>query len=126
MIIYNERHLKRVLRHYINENYNISRTNLSLDEDCPEPRDIETPEVGKVIEIPILGGLYFPICFLLMTQLYDPFSTKKYIVLTELYSYIQLPCAESRHSQKGCTFPVQITRTSTPGFNRLRRNHDTY
>lgn len=62
VIIFNEKHLKRVLRQYINEYYNVSRTHLSLGKDCPEPRDIETPEMGKIVEIPILGGLHQRYC----------------------------------------------------------------
>jgi len=62
LIIFNEKHLKRVLSQYINEYYNVSRTHLSLDKDCPEPRDIETPEMGKIGDIPILGGLHHRYC----------------------------------------------------------------
>ncbi len=58
VIIFNEKHLKSVLHKYFNEYYNVSRTHLSLDKDCPEPRAIETPEMGKIVEIPILGGLH--------------------------------------------------------------------
>ncbi|MBZ0266242.1 integrase core domain-containing protein [bacterium] len=58
VIIFNENHLKRVLRQYIEGYYNVSRTHLSLEKDCPEPCDIETFEMGKIVEIPILGGLY--------------------------------------------------------------------
>ncbi|MBZ0264205.1 integrase core domain-containing protein [bacterium] len=58
VIIFNEKHLKRVLRQYIEGYYNVSRTHLSLDKDWPEPRVIETPEMGKIVGIPILGGLH--------------------------------------------------------------------
>ena len=29
----------------------------SLAQDCPEPRVVEPPDQGKIIELPLLGGL---------------------------------------------------------------------
>ena len=58
VIILNEKHLKRMLRQYINEYYNVSRTHLSLGKDCPDSRSVEPQEIGEVKEIPILGGLH--------------------------------------------------------------------
>jgi hypothetical protein len=34
------------------------RTHLSLEMDGPEPRPVQSPEHGKVIEIPEVGGLH--------------------------------------------------------------------
>jgi putative transposase len=31
---------------------------LSLGKDAPEPRAVEPPETGKVIELPVVGGLH--------------------------------------------------------------------
>ncbi len=59
MIVINERHLMRVLKSYF-EYYHSSRTHLGLEKDCPEPRAVEGPEVGKVIAMPKAGGLHHP------------------------------------------------------------------
>ena len=31
---------------------------LSLDGDCPKPRQVHPPEMGKVVELPQVGGLH--------------------------------------------------------------------
>jgi putative transposase len=56
LVIFNERHLRRVLASYV-DYYHRTRTHLSLDKDCPDPRPIEPPS-GKVIAIPQVGGLH--------------------------------------------------------------------
>ena len=56
-IIFNERHLRRVLKGYIRY-YNEDRTHLGLDKDCPEPRAIELPAAGSVQSEPMVGGLH--------------------------------------------------------------------
>jgi putative transposase len=38
--------------------YHRSRTHLSLDKDAPEPRDVQPPKLGEVVEIPEVGGLH--------------------------------------------------------------------
>jgi putative transposase len=57
ILIVNERHLRRVLAAYITY-YHQSRTHLSLDKDCPEPRPIQPPATGTIIAIPQVGGLH--------------------------------------------------------------------
>ncbi len=57
VIILNERHLKRILRSYI-EYYHHSRTHLSLDRNAPVPRKVEQRGYGKVVAIPMVGGLH--------------------------------------------------------------------
>jgi transposase InsO family protein len=57
VIVLNERHLKRLLSEYVSY-YHRFRTHLSLDMDCPETRAIESPETGRVIAVPELGGLH--------------------------------------------------------------------
>jgi hypothetical protein len=59
LIIFNERHLRRVLSSY-EHYYHRSRTHLSLGKDCPEPRPVHPPTHGKVIAIPQVGGLNHP------------------------------------------------------------------
>ena len=57
IVIFNERHLRRVLSSYV-DCYQRTRTHLSLDEDCPDSRTIQHRSVGRVIAIPKVGGLH--------------------------------------------------------------------
>ena len=57
VIVLNEGHLRRRLRAFIGEYHRRSRTHLSLDEDAPDPRSVEPPELGAVIELPRVGEL---------------------------------------------------------------------
>ena len=57
MIIFDERHLRRVLRKYV-DYYHRSRTHLGLEKDCPESRAVEPPKVGPIESEPVLGGLH--------------------------------------------------------------------
>jgi hypothetical protein len=38
--------------------YNRSRTHLSLDKDCPDPRPVMPPRIGRVIAFPQVSGLH--------------------------------------------------------------------
>ena len=51
VIVLDERHLKRILRKYV-DYYHSCRTHLSLEKDAPEPRRVESPAMGKVRAIP--------------------------------------------------------------------------
>ena len=53
-VILNVRHLKRTLASYF-VYYHGSRTHLGLDKQCPIPLPVSS--IGKIIEIPQLGGL---------------------------------------------------------------------
>ena len=57
MIIFDERHLKRVLKEYLGY-YHRSRTHLGLEKDCPTPRPVEPTELGDIHAGPVLGGLH--------------------------------------------------------------------
>jgi len=57
VIVFNERHLRRVLISYLHH-YHRSRTHLSLAKDCPDPRPVRPPSHGKVIAIAQVGGLH--------------------------------------------------------------------
>ncbi len=63
VVVLSERHLRRLLRRYVSDDYHSSRTHLSLGKDSPEPRSVEPPELGEVIELPLVGGfhLWLPI-----------------------------------------------------------------
>jgi putative transposase len=58
VIVMNQRHLRQLLRRFVGEYYHPCRTHLSLDKDSPEPRNVEPPEMGKVVELPVVGGLH--------------------------------------------------------------------
>ena len=57
VIVFNEGSLKRILRSYV-DYYHNSRTHLSLGKDAPATRDVQPPELGRVIEMPVVGGLH--------------------------------------------------------------------
>jgi transposase InsO family protein len=57
VIVLGERHLRRILRQYL-EYYHESRTHLALDKDAPEPREREAADEGKVVALPMVGGLH--------------------------------------------------------------------
>ena len=57
VIILDERHLRRVLKGYF-EYHQQWRTHLSLEMDCPQPRAVQEPSKGEVVEFPEVGGLH--------------------------------------------------------------------
>jgi putative transposase len=57
VVILGEMHLLRILATYF-EYYNRARCHLSLVGDAPEPRSVQGPELGRVVELPEVGGLH--------------------------------------------------------------------
>ncbi len=57
VIVLNEHHLRRILSSYL-DYYHRSRTHLSLEKDCPEPRAVQPPGTGRIVVMPQLGGLH--------------------------------------------------------------------
>jgi len=57
IIVLGEQHLRRILRKYL-EYYHGSGTHLALDKDAPESRERESTDDGKVIALPMVGGLH--------------------------------------------------------------------
>ncbi len=57
VIVLNERNLRERLRSYFRY-YHASRTHLALDKDAPEPRAVEPPDHGRIVALPVLGGLH--------------------------------------------------------------------
>jgi len=55
VIVLGEDHLRRMLWSYFSY-YHDWRTHLSLNRDCPEPRMVQPPEAGQVVEVPEVGG----------------------------------------------------------------------
>jgi putative transposase len=57
VLVLNERHLHRILTQYV-AYYHQARTHLALDKDAPDLRPIARPEVGRIVEVPEVGGLH--------------------------------------------------------------------
>ena len=57
VIVFNERHLRRVLRAYVTY-YQRSRTHLALGKDTPEARAIDPAGSGQIVARPEVGGLH--------------------------------------------------------------------
>jgi hypothetical protein len=57
VVVLGERHLRRVLADYLGH-YQSWRCHQALDMDCPEPRAVQTPGQGRVVEVAEAGGLY--------------------------------------------------------------------
>jgi transposase InsO family protein len=57
VIVLHARHLHRLLSDYL-QYYHCHRTHRALDQDCPQPRPMEPPAQGKIIALPLLGGLH--------------------------------------------------------------------
>ena len=55
VVVFGERHLRHLLHSY-EKYYNGIRTHLSLHKDAPVPRKVQA--VGRVLSLPILGGLH--------------------------------------------------------------------
>jgi transposase InsO family protein len=55
ILVLGERHLRHVLRSYT-EYYNVARTHLSLVKETPVPRAVHA--AGRIVPLPILGGLH--------------------------------------------------------------------
>ena len=57
VIVLNEAHSVRILSEYI-DYYHNARPHQSLDHNTPLPRTVESPDYGRVVSDPILGGLH--------------------------------------------------------------------
>jgi putative transposase len=57
MIVLGERHLKWALKRYFRY-YLDSRTHLSLHKDAPNPRQIQSLDIGNIVQISEVGGLH--------------------------------------------------------------------
>jgi len=57
VLVFNEAHLRRVLREYF-AYYHDARPHQSLDGNAPRPRAIEPPSRGRIVAEPHVGGLH--------------------------------------------------------------------
>ncbi len=55
MLVFGEAHLRQILSSY-GAYYNEARTHLSLSKDAPVSRGVQA--VGRILCLPILGGLH--------------------------------------------------------------------
>jgi putative transposase len=57
VIVFNEAHLRRLLRSYL-AYYNATRPHEALHNESPHPREVQTPAGGRIVAIPQVGGLH--------------------------------------------------------------------
>src|SRR5262250_2985292 len=57
VIVFSEASLSHHLRKFA-DYYHRSRTHLSLQKDTPESRPVQAPEAGRIVAIPVVGGLH--------------------------------------------------------------------
>lgn len=57
VIVFNDRHLKHLLRSYF-AHYHAARTHLALEKQCPQRRPLEEPSQGNIFAFPHSGGLH--------------------------------------------------------------------
>jgi transposase InsO family protein len=57
VIVFNEASLYRHVKSFA-ACYHESRTHLSSGKDAPEPRPVQSPELGRIVAIPQVGGLH--------------------------------------------------------------------
>jgi putative transposase len=57
VVVLNGPHLRRLLSQYLIY-YHGARTHLSLEKDAPEPRPVERPDEGRIVETPMVAGLH--------------------------------------------------------------------
>jgi transposase InsO family protein len=57
IIVLNEKHIRQRMGEYV-AYYHGSRTHLGLDKDCPTHRDVQPRGSGRVVALPVLGGLH--------------------------------------------------------------------
>jgi hypothetical protein len=55
VVVLSETHLRRLLHAYPGY-YHGARTHLSLDKDAPEPRPVERPASGRIVQTPLIGA----------------------------------------------------------------------
>src|SRR5262249_57609341 len=56
VIVFSERHLRRLLRRYL-AYYNAARPHQSLHTDSPHAREVQPPASGRFVATPQVGGL---------------------------------------------------------------------
>jgi len=57
VIVLGEGHLRKILKSYL-EYYHRSPDSLGAEQDAPEPRTVQPPGMGEIVELPQLGGLH--------------------------------------------------------------------
>ena len=57
VIVLGEGHLRKIIKSYL-VYYHHSRTHLALSKDTPEPRTVQLPGMGEIVELPQVGGLH--------------------------------------------------------------------
>ena len=55
MIALNPPHLRRVIAYYLSYDH-AARTHLALEQEAPDGRAVQPPDMGNVVVLPHLGG----------------------------------------------------------------------
>ena len=60
VIVFNEEHLKRLLKDFIEEYYHLARPHqgLNCDTPVPSPKPESAADVNRLVSIPVVGGLH--------------------------------------------------------------------
>jgi putative transposase len=60
VIVFNEEHLKRLLKEFIEEYYHLARPHQGLNGDTPFPsaKPESAADVSRLVSIPVVGGLH--------------------------------------------------------------------
>jgi len=58
MIVFSERHLRRLLKSFLDDCYHPARCHQSLAGNSPCPWSVEAPALGQVVSVPTVGGLH--------------------------------------------------------------------
>jgi putative transposase len=60
VIVFNEEHLKRLLKDFIEEYYHLARPHQGLNGDTPVPSAKPEPsaDVSRLVSTPVVGGLH--------------------------------------------------------------------
>ena len=57
VIVMGDKHLRGILKSYL-EYYHRSPDSLGAEQDAPEPRTVQPPGMGEIVELPQVGGLH--------------------------------------------------------------------
>ena len=60
MIVFNEEHLRRLLKEFIEEYYHLARPHQGLNGDTPVPnaKPESAADASRLVSIPVVGGLH--------------------------------------------------------------------
>ncbi len=110
MVVLNDSSLSRHLQAFVGY-YHRTRTQLSLQNDAPDPRSVQLPDAGRSISIPEVGGLQRP-----------EYDFDDSTASSAIQSIPYWGCAQAlgRPSFAGCANPLGIRTLKKPGRRGCR------